>query len=121
MTAAAETDEPAEPVEPDESDEPDDLPDGVTAALLVACALAWHGNPLAPVAGYGLRARRLVACARSSYRDAELLDWPAHVAPALHTMRWDFACAVVRAHHRELPGAADLPDFHDSLFTVDRR
>lgn len=90
-------------------------PGPVTEAIIIACALAWEGNPLAGLDVERAYVERMHDNARSRHPDAELLTWRTYIDPAMWQLTWGWARRVVRQHYPGKSGVDNLPLRHEDL------
>jgi hypothetical protein len=89
-----------------------------TEALLICCALAWHGNPLTGLDCNRTLVQRTITIAHHTYTARQILAWRTHTTPASWAIRWRWAHAVTTKHFAHAPGLNDLPHDHHDLPAV---
>jgi len=90
--------------------------DPVTPAVLIACALAREGNPLAGMDPDYIN--RTQTSAREKYSDAELLNWRDHANPGTWDYTWSWARRMTRTYFDQAEGVEELPSDHTHLPTA---
>lgn len=89
-----------------------------TEAMLICCALAWHGNPLSGLDYQPSTAERTVAIARHTHTLRQILAWRTHTPPDSWAIRWRWAHRVTTQQFSHAPGLDNLPHDHHDLPAV---
>lgn len=84
----------------------------VPDALIICCALAWHGNALSGLDYDSRQIERLVTVTRVTHTTKQILQWRAHTTPSTWDVRWRWAHRVTRTHFTDAPGLSTLPPDH---------
>lgn len=87
----------------------------VPDAVIICCALAWHGNALSGQDCPRQHLDRIIATACASHTHHQLLNWRSHTTPSTWDLRWRWAHRLTRKRYPHSLGIRTLPADHTEL------
>lgn len=86
-----------------------------TEAMIICCALAWKGNPLAGLDMQRSYAQRIVTVTRGKHHTRDIMNWCAETDPGTWSYRWAWGRRVTREHFASATGIDQLPTSHEDI------